>query len=104
MPTKKLRLMKTGETNPEAGKLVLEVVGNQIRDNDPPETRQTCERLEREGYTTDEAHRLSSTAVTVEIFHMIHDRQPFDRKRFVWNLARLPREPWGKDGKAFYKG
>jgi hypothetical protein len=41
----------------------LEVVENQIRDNDPPETRQTLDRLLAEGYTADEARRLISTAV-----------------------------------------
>ena len=60
--------MQNAETNPELGKAVLEVVENQIRDNDPPETRQTIERLTREGYTADEARRLVSTAVTVEFF------------------------------------
>jgi hypothetical protein len=96
--------MDTPETNPELGRMILEVVRNQIRDNDPPETRQTFERLEKEGYTADEARRLISTAVTVELFHISRDRQPFQRERFVWNLAQLPREPWDKDGKEFYEG
>jgi hypothetical protein len=94
--------MEDAETNPELGKAVLEVVENQIRDNDPPEARQTIERLTRDGYTADEARRLVSTAVTVEIFHMIRDRQSFNRERYLWNLAHLPREPWDTTGKEFY--
>ena len=96
--------MDTPETNPELGKMILEVVQNQIRDDDPPETRQTFDRLKSEGYSADEARRLISTAVTVELFHITRDRQPFQRERFVWNLAHLPREPWNEDGKEFYDG
>lgn len=84
--------------------MILEVVRNQLRDNDPPETLQTFERLKSEGYTADEAQRLISTAVTVELFHIGRDRQPFQRERFVWNLAHLPREPWDKNGKEYYGG
>ncbi len=96
--------MNGRETNPELGKTILEVVRNQIRDNDPPETRQTFERLKIEGYTADEARRLISTAVTVELFHIMRDHQSFDRDRFIWNLSQLPREPWDADGKEFHEG
>lgn len=95
--------MNPSDTNPELGKVIIEVVENQIRDNDPPETRQTVERLRAEGYTDDEARRLVSTAVTVELFHIMRDRETFNQKRFVWNLGNLPREPWDKQGKEFYK-
>jgi hypothetical protein len=96
--------MEAPETNPELGKMILEVVRNQIRDTDPPETRQTFERLKSEGYSADEARRLISTAITVGLFHITRDRHPFNRDRFVWNLAHLPREPWNKEGKEFYEG
>lgn len=96
--------MDPEETNPELGKAILEVVENQIRDNDPAETRQTVERLRADGYTADEARRLVSTAVTVELFHIMRDRETFNRKRFAWNLAHLPREPWNQQGKEFYDG
>jgi hypothetical protein len=94
--------MDAPETNPKLGKTILEVVRNQIRDDDPPETRQTFERLKSEGYTSDEARRLISTAVPVELFHIMRDRQSFDRERFAWNLSHLPREPWDEHGKEFH--
>ena len=84
--------------------MILEVVQNQIRDNDPPETRQTVERLKGEGYSPDEARRLVSTAVTIELFHIMRDHEEFNRERYIWNLAHLPREPWDKDGKELYEG
>jgi hypothetical protein len=96
--------MNAPETNPELGKTILEVVRNQIRDNDPPESRQTFERLKNEGYTADEARRLISTAVTVELFHIMRDRESFNRERFLWNLTHLPQEPWDEHGKEFYEG
>jgi hypothetical protein len=96
--------MSERETNPELGKVILEVVENQIRENDPPETRRTIDKLMGEGYSDEEARRLVSTAVTVEIFHMMRDREKFNRDRFVWNLSQLPREPWDKDGKELYRG
>jgi hypothetical protein len=94
--------MDPRESNPELGKVILEVVENQIRENDPPETRRTIERLVAEGYGEEEARRLVSTAVTVELFHIMRDHEKFNRDRFVWNLSQLPREPWDEEGKEFY--
>ena len=37
--------MKKKDYNPRLQAIFLEIVGNQIRDNDPPETRLTFERL-----------------------------------------------------------
>ena len=82
----------------------MELVENQMRDNDPPETRQTYERLIAEGYTDDEARRLVASAVVVELFHMHRDRQPFNRIRFLWNLDRLPQMLSDEHGKEFYEG
>jgi hypothetical protein len=96
--------MDMPEANPELGRAILEVVENQIRDNDPPETRRTIDRLVEEGYTADEARRLVSTTVTVELFHMMRDRETFNRERFLWNLAHIPREPWDESGREFYGG
>ena len=57
-----------------------------------------------EGYTDDEARRLVSTAVTVEIFHIMRDHEKFNLERYVWNLSQLPREPWDEQGMEFYRG
>ena len=37
------------KTNPRLKALIIEVVDNQLRANDPPETRSTLERLIEEG-------------------------------------------------------
>ncbi len=49
----------------------------------------------------DAANCAISTAVTVELFHMMRDRERFNRDRYVWNLSHLPREPWDREGKEF---
>ena len=83
---------------------ILEVVENQIRDDKPPETRQTIERLQSEGCSPGEARRLVSLAVSVEIFQIMKHQAEFDRVRYVWNLHHLPQEPWDADGTLLYQG
>jgi hypothetical protein len=92
------------QASPELRQTVLEVVENQIRDHEPPETRQTVERLMAAGYGADEARRLVATAVVVELFHITRDKEPFNRERFLWNLARLPNTLWDEDDKPLYPG
>ena len=96
--------MRDPETNPVLGQAMLEVVENQIRDNEPPETRQTIERLCAAGHTPEEARRLVAIAVSSEVYHIMRDHQPFNRKRFLRNLKRLPRLPWDKPGTESFKG
>ena len=43
--------MTRPKANPRLRVAFLAVVENQLRDNDPPETRQTLERLQAEGYS-----------------------------------------------------
>jgi hypothetical protein len=81
----------------------LEWLENRIRDGNPPEIRQTVERLTGAGYTADEARQLILKAVTVELFRIADYREAFNKERFVWNLAHLPREPWDEQGRELYR-
>jgi hypothetical protein len=76
---------------------VLEVVDNQIRDGTPPATRQTFERLQREGHPPAEAKRLIARVVAAEVFTMFKSKQVFDEARFVQRLLQLPDMPWSDD-------
>ena len=80
--------------DPRVTAAILEVVENQLRDNTPPETRQTFERLLAEGRSSDEAKRLIACVVVLEIFDLLKGQQPFDQGRFVAALHRLPTLPW----------
>jgi len=74
-------------------KAVLEVVENQIRELNPPATKETLDRLIREGHDDDEARRLIGCVVASEIFDMLKNMEPYDEDRYVAALRRLPEVP-----------
>ena len=82
------------KTNPHLKAAILQVVNNQIKANDPPETKQTLDRLLSEGYSEKEAKRLIGCVVSSEIFDVLKNQEEFDRERFVGALNRLPKLPW----------
>jgi SOS response regulatory protein OraA/RecX len=54
--------------NPRLQKAILEVVENQIRENNLPETKRTLDRLLKKGYSKDDAMKLIGRAVLGEIY------------------------------------
>jgi len=68
-----------GTTNPHLKLAILEVVENQLRENNPPETRQTFERLLATGYPTGCATR--STRCIVEFEELTQKRDVLDHCR-----------------------
>ncbi len=83
------------ETNPYLKHEMLEIVKTQLKNLDPPETKQTYDRLISSGISDKEARRLLGCAVANEIFYVLKDQQPFDRARFVEALDKLPELPEG---------
>ena len=77
--------------------MILEVAENQIRDNDPPETRQPLRRLVKEGFLREEAVELIGTIVVHELYNVLKQNETFDRKRFVAALRQLPKLPYDED-------
>lgn len=67
-----------------------EIVDNQMRSCDPPQTREAYDRLIADGYSKEEARALLAAAVGHEIQEMLKEMKPFDRKRFVQTLRGLP--------------
>ena len=80
--------------NKRLNSAILEVVENQIRDGDPPETQQTYARLISAGYSDKEARDLIGCVVSSEIFDILKNQKPYDRNRFVAALKRLQALPW----------
>lgn len=80
--------------NPALRAALLEAVDNQLALGDPPEARQTLERLVAQGYTREGARQLIATAVLSEIFDVMKSGKPYDAERYKGVLARLPRLPW----------
>jgi hypothetical protein len=87
------RKRKGGRPNPHLRAAFLEGVDNQLRDNNPPETKETLERLMAEGYSAENAKDLIAQAVAVEAYIVMKTQAPFNRERFVRNLKALPQEP-----------
>jgi len=86
--------MQKSESNPELHAAIMKVVENQLRSNDPPQTRQTFERLIAAGHTEQEAKRLIACVVSAEIFDVLNRNEPFNLDRFVKALDKLPAMPW----------
>ena len=82
------------ESKKRRRRMILEVVENQIRDNDPPETRQTLRRLIKEGFSREGAVELIAAVVVNEIYNVLKQEKNFDRKRFVAALRQLPKLPY----------
>ena len=72
---------------------IFEIIENQIKDGNPPETLSTTKRLIEEGFSDFEVKQLIGQCVAVELFTVLKHKKPFDEKRYVKNLKNLPEEP-----------
>ena len=70
-------------------KAILEVVENQIRENNPPETKKTLDRLLKKGYSKDDAMKLIGRAVVSEIYKVLKNKEPFYDEKYVKALREL---------------
>ena len=78
----------------------LEVVENQIRDGTPPATRQTFERLQREGHIVAKAKALIASVIAAEMFEIVKHKRTFDEAKFIERLQQLPDMPWHDEPEA----
>ena len=76
-----------------ARQALIEVVENQLRDDDPPETRQALERLTAAGHSRAKAIDMIAAALLAEMNSMLAAGKVFDRARFKRRLDRLYEEP-----------
>ena len=86
--------MEKSESNPQLQAAIIEVVENQLRNNDPPQTGQTFKRLIAAGHSEKEAKRLLACVVSAEIFDVLKKNEPFNLDRFIKGLNKLPAMPW----------
>ena len=78
----------------EAGRAIIKAVENQLEENDPPKVRKTLKRLISVGIDRDEALKYIACALSVEIFVVMKDSEPFNPIRYDKNLDGLPDMPW----------
>lgn len=81
------------ETNERLKNAVIEVVENQLEENNPPETRQTYERLVVEGHSEQEAKKLIGAVVVSEVFGVLQEGRTFDPEKYAAALDNLPEIP-----------
>jgi hypothetical protein len=79
--------------NPSVKAAIIAVVDSQLEANDPPETRQTFDRLVSEGHSEEDAKILIGCVVTSEIFDVLEKQGDFNLERFVKALKKLPTTP-----------
>ncbi len=72
---------------------IIESVENQIRDNNPPETRATFNRLKREGFNETDAKEMIAYCLSIEIFNVIRHGEKYNEEEYVKNLLALPNLP-----------
>lgn len=80
-------------TNPVLQTLILQTIDSQLLGNDPPETKETLYRLVDQGFTAEQAKSLIGAAIANEIFELYQNQEPFNRRRYVENLKKLPSLP-----------
>lgn len=70
-------------------KLILEVVDNQLRDNDPPKTTEIYNRLMDAGYSSGEAKEKIGAVVIEEIYDVMKEHQDYDKKKYEDALEEM---------------
>lgn len=68
---------------------LLGVVEKQIRENKPAVTKQTFERLQSNGYTSQEAKEKIALVVLRYIYDALNNGAAFDRQQFEDDLNSL---------------
>lgn len=70
-------------------KLMLEVVENQLRENDPLVTKQVYEKLVDAGYSIGEAKEKIAAVVLTEIYNVTKEKQAYNEKRYTKALEEM---------------
>jgi hypothetical protein len=65
------------ETNPHLQATTMEVLDNQLRENNPPETKETYERLLAEGHSVTQTRELIASVILAEIYEILKQKQPY---------------------------
>jgi uncharacterized protein HemY len=70
--------------------VMLDTVLNQIDNNDPPEARETYDRLIDGGASNTQALRLMAAALHAEMTRMLTESVPFDNAHYAELLKKIP--------------
>ena len=73
---------------------IFEIINNQMKNNDPPETTLTYNRLINAGFNKFQTMQMIGQCLAVELFEVMKNRKLFDESRYIKNLRLLPKEPF----------
>lgn len=82
------------EQNKKLKAAILEVIEQQIRNQDPPETASTLTRLLNQGLSKEKSLELIGYVVGLEVLSVMESGRKFDRNEFAKRLHALPSLPW----------
>ncbi len=73
---------------------IFEIIRNQIKINDPPETKLTYDRLRMKGLNDIQTMKMIAQCLSIELFEMLKFKKPYNGERYVRNLKKLPEDPF----------
>ena len=82
------------ETNEILRNQIFEIIKNQLRVNNPPETKITLDRLRNQGFDDSQARQMIGQCISVELFQIMKTSEPYNNVRYIKNLKKLPKEPF----------
>lgn len=82
------------EINEKLRAQIFEIIENQRRNNDPPETKATYDRLRKQGYDDFVTRQMIGQCLAVELFDVLKFGKPYNNERYIKNLIALPKKPF----------
>lgn len=82
------------EINEKIREQIFETIKNQLKANDPPETKTTFDRLQKQGFDDFQTRQMIGQCLSVELFDAMKFGKPYNNARYIKNLLALPKEPF----------
>lgn len=76
-----------------AGEAIVKAFENQLRENNPPETKMALDRLMALGESRENSMRYIASVLSIEIFDAMKNKSSYQEERYVRNLNALPKLP-----------
>lgn len=77
-----------------AREALFEAIENQMKADNPRETKETFDRLRAAGYSRKETMKFLACVLLVELNEMVRDNRMYDEPSYVNKLKALPQMPW----------
>ena len=80
-----------------AREVLFEIIENQMKADNPPETKVTYHRLTAAGHSRKETMKLLACVLLVELNDMVREKRIYDEASYVKKLKALSRLPWEEE-------